>query len=143
MYWYDEDVVPLFPRLVHPAPGEVWLLVTSAFHMPRAVGIFRAQDWPVVAYPVDYQTGATVWKHKFRTPGTRGGAPGLLTTAGKLLFGGDLSGNFIAFDPANGKPLWHTRIGEVTNAPETYMVDGRQQILVAAGDTLYSFALYQ
>ena len=44
--------------MVHPAPGEVWLLVTSAFHMPRAVGIFRAQDWPVVAYPVDYQTGA-------------------------------------------------------------------------------------
>jgi uncharacterized SAM-binding protein YcdF (DUF218 family) len=44
--------------LVRPAPGEVWLLVTSAFHMPRAVGIFRAQDWPVVAYPVDYQTGA-------------------------------------------------------------------------------------
>ena len=72
----------------------------------------------------------------------RGGAPGLLTTAGKLLFGGDVSGNFIAFDPANGKPLWHTRIGEVTNAPETYMVDGRQHILVAAGDTLYSFALY-
>ena len=71
------------------------------------------------------------------------GAPGLLTTAGKLLFGGDVSGNFIAFDPANGKPLWHTQIGQVTNAPETYMVDGRQHILVAAGDTLYAFALYQ
>jgi alcohol dehydrogenase (cytochrome c) len=92
---------------------------------------------------IDYQTGRTVWKHKFRTAGPpHGGAPGLLTTAGKLLFGGDLSGNFIAFDPATGTPLWHTRIGEVTNAPETYMVDGRQHILVAAGDTLYSFALY-
>jgi len=44
--------------LVRPAPGEVWLLVTSAFHMPRAVGIFRAQGWSVVPYPVDYQTGA-------------------------------------------------------------------------------------
>jgi uncharacterized SAM-binding protein YcdF (DUF218 family) len=44
--------------LVHPAPGEVWLVVTSAFHMPRAVGIFRAEGWPIVAYPVDYQTGA-------------------------------------------------------------------------------------
>ncbi len=40
--------------LVNPQPGEVWLLVTSAYHMPRAVGIFRKQGWPVVPYPVDY-----------------------------------------------------------------------------------------
>ena len=44
--------------LVHPAPGEVWLLVTSAFHMPRAVGVFRAEGWTVIPDPVDYQTGA-------------------------------------------------------------------------------------
>jgi alcohol dehydrogenase (cytochrome c) len=91
---------------------------------------------------IDYKTGKTVWRHKFRTAGGSRGAPGLLTTAGKLLFGGDISGNFVAFDPANGKPLWHTQIGQVSNAPETYMVDGRQHILVAAGDTLYAFALY-
>jgi alcohol dehydrogenase (cytochrome c) len=92
---------------------------------------------------IDYQTGTTVWRHKFRTAGVSRGAPGLLTTAGKLLFGGDISGNFVAFDPANGRPLWHTQIGQVSNAPETYMVNGRQHVLVAAGDTLYSFALYQ
>jgi alcohol dehydrogenase (cytochrome c) len=92
---------------------------------------------------IDYKTGKIVWRHKYRTNSTRGGAPGLLTTAGKLLFGGDLSGNFIAFDPANGKPLWHTKLGQVSNAPETYLVDGRQYILVAAGDTLYAFTLYQ
>lgn len=40
--------------LVKPQPGEVWLLVTSAYHMPRSVGIFRHQGWPVVPYPVDY-----------------------------------------------------------------------------------------
>ncbi|MGJ0506666.1 MAG: YdcF family protein [Methylocystis sp.] len=38
-----------------PAPGERWLLVTSAFHMPRAMGIFRKAGFPVVAYPVDYR----------------------------------------------------------------------------------------
>jgi uncharacterized SAM-binding protein YcdF (DUF218 family) len=43
--------------LVHPAPGETWILVTSAFHMPRAVGLFRAQGWPVIPDPVDYKTG--------------------------------------------------------------------------------------
>jgi len=40
--------------LAAPAAGEVWLLITSAYHMPRAVGVFRALDWPVIPYPVDY-----------------------------------------------------------------------------------------
>jgi len=41
--------------LARPQPGEVWLLVTSAFHMPRAVGVFRAAGWPVVPWPVSYE----------------------------------------------------------------------------------------
>jgi uncharacterized SAM-binding protein YcdF (DUF218 family) len=41
-------------QLALPAPGEKWLLITSAAHMPRAVGVFRAIDWPVIPYPVDY-----------------------------------------------------------------------------------------
>lgn len=50
-------------RLVQPGPEEVWLLVTSAQHMPRAVGLFRKIGWPVVPYPVDYRTGdsETFW----------------------------------------------------------------------------------
>ena len=45
--------------LVKPAPGQRWLLVTSAFHMPRSVGLFRAASFPVVPYPVDYRTTGT------------------------------------------------------------------------------------
>jgi uncharacterized SAM-binding protein YcdF (DUF218 family) len=41
-------------QLVRPQPGERWLLVTSAWHMPRAVGCFRQNGWPVIAWPVDY-----------------------------------------------------------------------------------------
>ncbi len=43
-------------RLTAPQPGETWLLVTSAMHMPRAMGAFRAIGWPVIPYPVDYTT---------------------------------------------------------------------------------------
>lgn len=43
-------------RMMEPAAGSRWLLVTSAFHMPRAMGCFRAVDFPVTAYPVDYRT---------------------------------------------------------------------------------------
>ncbi|MBI5164390.1 MAG: YdcF family protein [Magnetospirillum sp.] len=41
-------------RLMQPQAGETWLLVTSAVHMPRSVGVFRAVGWPVTAWPVDY-----------------------------------------------------------------------------------------
>jgi len=42
--------------LVSPKPGERWLLVTSAFHMPRAIGAFRKAGFDVEAYPVDWRT---------------------------------------------------------------------------------------
>jgi uncharacterized SAM-binding protein YcdF (DUF218 family) len=50
-------------RLVMPKPGERWLLVTSAYHMPRSIGAFRRAGFPVEAYPVDYRTTgpADVW----------------------------------------------------------------------------------
>ena len=43
-------------QLANPQPGETWLLVTSAFHMPRSVGLFRKAGFPVIAWPVDYRT---------------------------------------------------------------------------------------
>jgi uncharacterized SAM-binding protein YcdF (DUF218 family) len=42
--------------LIAPEPGARWLLVTSAFHMPRAVGSFRAAGFDVIAWPVDFRT---------------------------------------------------------------------------------------
>lgn len=43
-------------KMANPAPGETWLLVTSAAHMPRAIGTFCQAGWPMVPYPVDYRT---------------------------------------------------------------------------------------
>lgn len=43
-------------ELVGPNEGDTWLLVTSALHMPRAVGAFRGAGWSVIPYPVDYQS---------------------------------------------------------------------------------------
>jgi alcohol dehydrogenase (cytochrome c) len=88
---------------------------------------------------MDPNTGKIAWRHPL--PGG-GGATGMLTTAGKLLFAGDGAGNIVAFDPANGNPIWHSRIGNVSNAPETYMLDGKQYLLVAAGDMLAAYAVY-
>ncbi|MBL4690682.1 MAG: YdcF family protein [Rhodospirillales bacterium] len=46
-------------RIVQPKKGETWLLVTSAFHMPRTIGSFRQVGWDVTPYPVDYSTRKT------------------------------------------------------------------------------------
>lgn len=63
--------------VVGPKAGELWLLVTSAAHMPRAVGCFRQAGWKVLPYPVDY-----------RTPGRieQGFAAGLLTGLSDLQY---------------------------------------------------------
>lgn len=89
---------------------------------------------------IDYKTGKIAWQHRYSGITNYGVQPGLLTTAGKLLFAGDPGGNFVAYDVATGNPLWHARIG-VTNAPETYMLDGYQYVLVGAGDSVYAFRL--
>ena len=46
----------LAKKLIKPAPGERWLLVTSAFHMWRAMACFRAVDFEVTPWPVDFRT---------------------------------------------------------------------------------------
>jgi len=46
----------LSKQIAAPKPGERWLLVTSAYHVPRAMGIFRMAGFPVEAYPVDWRT---------------------------------------------------------------------------------------
>jgi len=93
---------------------------------------------------MDYRTGKIAWRHKYENSSAWGGTNvghGLLATAGKLLFAGDPSGNFVAYDPANGTPLWHTHLGEVSNSPETFLLNGKQYVLIAAVDMLYAFAL--
>jgi uncharacterized SAM-binding protein YcdF (DUF218 family) len=44
-------------EIVKPKPGERWLLVTSAYHMPRSIGLFRKAGFKVEAYPVDWKVG--------------------------------------------------------------------------------------
>ena len=66
----------------------------------------------------------------------------LLSTAGGLVFGGSEEGNFFALDAETGKPLWDTQIGgAVRGIPMSYAVDGKQYVAIAAGFTLFVFAL--
>ena len=89
---------------------------------------------------IDYQTGKLAWKYRL----TGGSGTGLLTTAGGLLFANDGSGSLVAFGLRGRRspvPLWHSQIGSIENAPETYRVGGRQYVLVTAEGALYAFYL--
>jgi acido-empty-quinoprotein group A len=102
-------------------------------------------DGKTALFALDVRTGQVKWKHEHEGNGSGGGAGmgggGILTTAGHLLLTGD-AGNLVAFDPANGKILWHQRLtGSVSNGPSSWMLDGRQYIVVGAGDTLYALRL--
>jgi alcohol dehydrogenase (cytochrome c) len=95
---------------------------------------------PGALLAIDYKTGNIAWRHEWPSGN---GVTHIMTTAGRLLFtaNGD---NLIAFDPANGKILWHTGLTAALSAgPITYMLDGKQYLLVAAGDTLYTFTVNQ
>jgi len=46
----------LSQKLLLPENGESWILITTAWHMPRSVGVFCVVGWPVIPYPVDYKT---------------------------------------------------------------------------------------
>jgi alcohol dehydrogenase (cytochrome c) len=92
---------------------------------------------------IDYKTGDVKWTHKYPLNGWGSSQqPGVLSTGGGLVFSGDPSGNFVAFDAKDGKILWHAQLGsQITNGPQTYMLDGKQYVTVAAGDTLWGFYL--
>jgi acido-empty-quinoprotein group A len=87
---------------------------------------------------IDYKTGNIAWRHDWPSGS---GVVAMLSTSGKLLF--TSNGNYlVAFDPANGKILWHTGLTSTPSAgPITYMLDGKQYVLVASGDTLFTFTL--
>jgi len=72
--------------------------------------------------------GERKWEYKYINPSTSG----LLTTASNLIFSGDAEGNLLALDSRNGKLLWRYQMGATLHgtSPVTYMLDGKQQLLV-------------
>jgi alcohol dehydrogenase (cytochrome c) len=78
---------------------------------------------------ISAETGTTKWLYE-----QRAATMSLMTTAGSLVFGGDVNGRFRAFDDETGDILWEINLGSaVTGFPITYAVDGRQYVAVSTG----------
>lgn len=46
---------------VKPKDGDLWILITSAYHMPRSMAVFEKAGWDVMPYPCDERTGPSFW----------------------------------------------------------------------------------
>jgi alcohol dehydrogenase (cytochrome c) len=90
---------------------------------------------------LDPETGKTMWDFKvFQGALTTG----VLATAGNVLFAAVRDGNLVALDAKSGTHLWHFQTGtNMAASPMSYAVDGRQFVAIAAGNTVYAFALPQ
>jgi alcohol dehydrogenase (cytochrome c) len=84
------------------------------------------------------ETGEIKWEHKLLNPPWAG----VLATAGNVVFGGTVDGNFFALDSRTGKHLWRFPAGAAILAnPISYLSAGKQQVAIAAGDVILAFAL--
>jgi alcohol dehydrogenase (cytochrome c) len=87
---------------------------------------------------IDPRTGEKKWKFQM----TDTTDSGILTTASDLLFTGGREGYFQALDARTGALLWKSTLGgPIVAGPMTYQVDGKQFIAIAAGHSLFAFAL--
>jgi alcohol dehydrogenase (cytochrome c) len=83
-------------------------------------------------HAISVETGRTIWQHD-----QRAGMLSLVATGGGLVFGGDVSGRFMAFDDRTGKILWETNLGApVSGYPTSFAVNGKQYISVSTGPSL-------
>ena len=86
-------------------------------------------------------TGEVAWERKMPRRQGAGQIGGTMSTAGDLVFVGDYE-TFYALDASSGAVLWRVNLGGRINAPPvTYAVRGRQFVTIAAGSSIFSFAL--
>jgi alcohol dehydrogenase (cytochrome c) len=121
-----------FPQRQDPVPGKLY-----------NGGTLKRVSTPETEYSsvraIEPTTGAVRWEFKVGAPSMAG----ITTTASGLVFAGSQEGNFNALEASTGKRLWSTNTGAniYGAAATTYMLDGRQWILIPSGTKLIAFAL--
>ena len=122
-----------------PPPGKM------IFTMGRGPQRVDGRDSYLVLRALDAVSGEKKWEVAYTPlPSTRGAAfgGGVLSTASGLVFAADDDGNFRAVNSDDGRVLWQAQVGAspAGAAPMTYMLNGRQWIVVAAGATIRAYA---
>jgi alcohol dehydrogenase (cytochrome c) len=148
--WYPPSYSPKTGLFYIPLWGNTGTIATGNF--PQATGDTpmaqptlatnkktEAEGYGAVG-AFDMKTGTKKWEYKM----TDITWAGVLSTAGDVVFSGGREGYFFALDARSGDLLWKLNLGgQVNSGPMSYSVNGRQFVTVAAGNSLYGFALRQ
>ncbi|HYM09710.1 MAG TPA: PQQ-dependent dehydrogenase, methanol/ethanol family [Bryobacterales bacterium] len=126
-------------ELLEPRPFLMWM---GSVH--EAAGATPA--WSALR-AFDANTGKRIWEFK----ATTAGRDAALATAGDLVFSGDAEGYFTALHARTGKVLWRLPTGILGGEPGrgiaapavTYLLDGKQQVAVVAGSSMFAFQLIE
>jgi PQQ-dependent dehydrogenase (methanol/ethanol family) len=111
--------------------------IESLYAINNRIEITPGQENVGTIEAISVTTGKTAWKHE-----QRAGTLSLMSTAGGLLFGGDVAGRFRAYDHETGEILWEVNLGSPVNGyPVTYAVDGKQYVAVSTGGSGLAFGL--
>ena len=126
-------VLGQFPRTPAENPRQYPMgqinLVTNLNNDSEAHGSIRAYDPKTLERKWEFKMNDVTWA-------------GVLTTATDVLFSGGKEGYFLALDARTGALLWRAALGgQINSGPMSYSVDGRQYVTVAAGNSLFAFAL--
>ena len=119
-------------RREKPDPDDLYAITTRMQITPGTdnVGTIEA---------ISVQTGETAWKYEQRS-----GILSLMSTGGGLVFGGDVSGRFRAWDQNSGEVLWEVNLNSPVNGyPISYEADGRQYIAISTGGSGHTLQLGQ
>src|SRR5690606_18976492 len=113
------------PTLSRPSPDSLYGLRSRASIAPGASGVGSI-------HAISVETGETLW-----TFDQRAGVLSLMSTAGGLVFGGDVNGRFRALDQDTGAVLWEVNLGApVSGYPISFAVNGVQYVAVSTGPAL-------
>ncbi len=118
------------PWIFRPSPSEAKAQKGAGLGPQESAGLPKPKPWSGFLVAWDPVNQKEVWR--VDRPGPSNG--GTLTTAGNLVFEGDVNGEFFAYTADTGKELWKTDLQSAAMAgPVSYTVDGEQYIAVSVG----------
>ena len=112
--------------------------VPGEYFMGGGEQALRGDDASGSVHALDVRTGDIRWKFPLLSPPWNG----VMATAGGLVFGGSNEGNFFALDAETGESLWDFHAGAPARSnPMSFAVDGRQRVVMAAGEAVFVFGV--
>jgi alcohol dehydrogenase (cytochrome c) len=120
-------------------------LVLRTTNRPNAGGGYLEspkpeEAWQLYVRALDATTGKKVWDYQQVSSFHYG--PGLLSTAGGVVFAAEHKGQVSALDARTGKSLWHFNTGDlITSSPVAFAIDGQEYIAISSGTNVIAFGL--